>query len=428
MLEQMCQRFIDSIEKLTWKDVQQIIRVRGLAWLLTGLELCRKVGADLPEGSKVRTLIRIIGTADTIRQTLFPKTRSPVTEYANQQGLVIQNNSSFVYMFFKTNLHTLFSKSDIRVSEYLTITDVECELGRFAFVKSDWSDEYQSTYYAKPNIDMQKLLDGLWAEYYGRIFVAISLGKWQETQIDFTSFNELETPLYGNAAPTMDKLIARHKQCISRGVPRSYMFFGPPGTGKSSFANAFANKLGERILKLNAASLTHASIKDINFLLENLRPDFLIIDDVDKVVIGNALPTLLEILQKFKSVDTTIMMTVNSVSDLDAGLLRPGRIDTWVEFELPKYKERKEVLGSYAKAAGIIVSERDLNNIAKASNTMSQDYLREIIGELARSQSVKEVIDLTKTMKRLLGTADGADKDENETEEKEEVRRRKTKK
>src|ERR1019366_2865670 len=113
-----------------------------------------------------------------------------------------------------------------------------------------------------------QLLDSLWEEYNGRIFVAITMGKYQSTQIDFTTFDKLSTPLFGGAQKTMDRLLLRHKQCVERSVPRSYMFYGSPGTGKSSFANTFANKLGNRVLKLNAASLTCASIKDISFLIE----------------------------------------------------------------------------------------------------------------------------------------------------------------
>jgi hypothetical protein len=417
LMQKACEEFVSKFKSLSMKDMQQTIKIRGMEWFLTGLELCQRVGCDLPEGSQIRTLIRVIGTADTVRRILFPQTESPVVRYANAHGLIKQRSSSFVYMFFNTDLHTLFKTDTVRISEYTTLTDVECELGRFVFVKSDWSDEYSDIYYMKPNINMKELLDGLWGQYNGRIFVAINYGRYQSTQIDFTTFDSLSTPLFGNASSLMDKMITRHKLCMDRGVPRSYMFYGPPGTGKSSFANTFANKLGERVLKLNAASLTCASIKDVSFLIENLLPDFLIIDDVDKVVIGNSLPTLLEILQKFKSTKTTIMMTVNSIYDLDHGLLRPGRIDTWVEFALPKLEERKMVLNSYAQANGITIEERDLSTLARGTSSMSQDYLRELIGELKRSESIKEVTELAKTMKHLLGLKELADEEEAKKEE-----------
>lgn len=381
-------------------------RARKMQWLISGFGLAKAVGAVLPSkgATPVGAIFQTIGAIETIRAALWKTTSDPVAQYAAQYGLEKFTNETFVNLFFKTDLHTKFLLLKVRINDYKELTDAQGPLGRFAFTKSDYSQEYDSTYYMRPEVQMNEVLDGLWTQYNGRLHVNITSTAYGRTMAEFSGFQEIESPLFGSAIGRMDQLLSRHNRCRESKIPRSYMCYGPPGTGKTSFAMKMASKIGKRTLKLGAVSLGHISVKDIDYLLKHLAPDFLIIDDVDKIQTGNALPTLLEIVQRFKSGDgqTTLLMTANAITGFDTGFFRPNRIDTWLEFKLPELSERKEVIRAYAKHQELELAEDKLIQLAMSSEGLSHDYLREIVSELKQCSSFDETVELVQLMKSLL--------------------------
>jgi hypothetical protein len=375
-------------------------------WVITGMRLAREVGNAVPGSNSTPfgAALQSIGAIDIARSILWKDTTDPVAQYANQFGMAKFTNETFVNIFFNTDLHTKFILFKVRVSDYKELIDAQGPLGRFAFTKSDYSERYDSTYYMRPDVQMTQVLEGLWTQYQGRLHVNVTSDVYGRGTAEFISFKDIDSPLFGGYDARMDKLIARHQKCQEQKIPRSYMFYGPPGTGKTSFAMKFADKLGKRTLKLGATSLANISVKDITYLLQHLSPEFLIIDDVDKIQTGNALPTLLEIVQRFKDGDgrATLLMSANTITNFDPGFLRPNRIDTWLEFKLPDKEERKEVLTAYTKQMGVRFSEGDIDILAQVSEGLSHDYLREIVFEMKRCGDFREVMDLTRLMKGLL--------------------------
>jgi SpoVK/Ycf46/Vps4 family AAA+-type ATPase len=149
-------------------------------------------------------------------------------------------------------------------------------------------------------------------------------------------------------------------------------------------------------------------VKTLSFLIEYLHPDFLIIDDVDKMDMTKGLPTLLDILQRFKTEHSfvSIIMTANSVSLFDKGFLRPGRIDTWIEFKIPNDEERAAILTSYIKEEGITVSDEMIKDITTITSGLAQDYLREIVTCLKHDDGadIMKSIELMKSLLEVKGS------------------------
>lgn len=140
---------------------------------------------------------------------------------------------------------------------------------------------------------------------------------------------------------------------LDKGIPyrRGYMLYGPPGCGKTSFAQVLA---GELKLDICMLALTHAGLTD-NQLCELLRDaprnSLIVLEDVDAVFVernatGGAsgrgrrgaesavsFSGLLNAIDGVASQEGKIFfMTTNHIEKLDAALLRPGRCD--VKFEV----------------------------------------------------------------------------------------------
>ena len=147
----------------------------------------------------------------------------------------------------------------------------------------------------------------------------------------------------------------------SKGIPfrRGYMFFGPPGTGKTSSVSALVNELDLTLHTINLSSISGGS------LIKALSSDnkLIVFEDIDAVSaaekrsainsdrIGES-PTIasppLPANEEFKAITLSELLnaidgsmtgsnlififTSNHPEKLDPALLRPGRIDRKVHF------------------------------------------------------------------------------------------------
>lgn len=144
------------------------------------------------------------------------------------------------------------------------------------------------------------------------------------------------------------------KQRYARlGVPyhRGYLFFGPPGTGKTSLVSALAAHFGLSIYCLNLADLSDRSL--MNAVNQIPQESVLLFEDIDCMKSGNkrtppstdesessekkenapkgngvTLSGLLNVLDGlYAPTGVLFVMTTNHIEALDRALLRPGRID-----------------------------------------------------------------------------------------------------
>ncbi len=139
------------------------------------------------------------------------------------------------------------------------------------------------------------------------------------------------------------EFFTRREWYAQMGIPwrRGYLFFGPPGTGKTSVAYALA---GELRLKLCALSLTNPKLTDnvMADLLQRTPPRSLIlIEDIDAFFnarekqdtrIQISFSGLLNAIDGVGAQEGRIVvLTTNHRELLDAALIRPGRIDLEIE-------------------------------------------------------------------------------------------------
>jgi hypothetical protein len=328
-------------------------------------------------------------------------------------------NAQFVDLFFSTPLNKSFEIRRIMVSEYVDIVIAsDAELGTLYFIEYHWGSqpEPSTEFWASKGFNFQGALARLWTIFESGIHISLKmpLNKDRPKAI-YRSITFTKDPILGSAMLRLNDLVQKHKAFQKRGFPRTYLFVGKQGIGKSTCATRVAQACGSRILSVDSKGMTVAGATDLSFLISGLQPDFLIFDDIDRVAdLPSAVPTMLDSLSELKArhPSVTAILTANSVEAFDPAILRPGRIDKVVEFEVPAAEERRDLLAGYLLEFKAACSHLDA--FVEATEGLTAAYLRDVAIQLTHIDET-EVLETIKQMKRLAEKAKGSS-DSNKTD------------
>ncbi len=146
--------------------------------------------------------------------------------------------------------------------------------------------------------------------------------------------------------------------------PAAVMLFGPPGTGKTSFARAVASRLSWSFVELHPSLLGQGTqgAAALRAALDDLRRiDRLVcfIDEADEIVSARAarpdsqpiVNELLKAIPAFKARPGRLMiMATNSIAAIDPAMLRPGRFDLILPIGAPDPAGRAELAAEFLPA------------------------------------------------------------------------------
>lgn len=153
---------------------------------------------------------------------------------------------------------------------------------------------------------------------------------------------------------------ARH---FGLGLPKGLLFFGPPGTGKSLFANALASEIQLPFINLVTENIyskwlgeSGQNMKNAITLAEKMSPAIVFVDEIDRFgkrtgsSAGSAEEETQRVFSQFlewlgKPDRTAIIVgTTNVPEHLDDAFLRAGRFDYKIPFLYPGPQARLEIL------------------------------------------------------------------------------------
>ncbi|MBY0551703.1 MAG: AAA family ATPase [Candidatus Obscuribacterales bacterium] len=200
-------------------------------------------------------------------------------------------------------------------------------------------------------------------------------------------------------------MIANPQEYAASGaeVPKGMLFVGPPGVGKTLFARAMANEIGIPFYVVEGSSLSGLimglGVLKLKTLFAKLRKHdkaILFIDEIDSIGsrrqgdkgfggvadMNMTLNTLLTEMDGFKSCNVMVIGATNNDGILDPALMRAGRMDRKIYFQLPQPEERQEIFRYYLNK---VSSGDDINfpELGKLTQNFSPAEIASVVNEAA---------------------------------------------
>ncbi|KAF8768558.1 hypothetical protein HU200_007501 [Digitaria exilis] len=190
---------------------------------------------------------------------------------------------------------------------------------------------------------------------------------------------------------------------------RSYLLYGAPGTGKSTFAAAMARFLGYDVYDIDLSRAGRAGCDDLRSLLLDTTPRSLIlVEDLDRYLRGGDGETADERTARVLSFmdglsssscgeERVFVFTMSGGKDgVDPAVLRPGRLDVHIHFTMCDFEGFKALASNYLGLkdhklypqveegfhAGARLSPAELGEIMLANRGSPSRALRTVINAL----------------------------------------------
>lgn len=250
------------------------------------------------------------------------------------------------------------------------------------------------TFATKKDFNLQSKIDMFWELHPSGVYIHNhredddAQNKKDSQAFVIEDFQVPDYTIFGKGLKLVETFSRRLTVFRENKIQRSYLLIGRAGTGKSTFCLEVAKHLqGKKVMKISAELFASFNKKDLDFIFQYLRPEFVVIDDFDRVY-SDYSPKSQDILYFFESLKNpenkhiTLFCTVNSMVKMGEAIIRPGRFDEIMVFNLPDAKEREILIREFAKVMGFEPSEIQIERLVKVTQGFSHAYLKEYCLEL----------------------------------------------
>ncbi|MFE3448773.1 ATP-binding protein [Nonomuraea sp. NPDC059194] len=201
--------------------------------------------------------------------------------------------------------------------------------------------------------------------------------------------------------------LAEPERAARHGVrpPRAIALFGPPGTGKTTFARAIASRLGWPFVELLPSRLAGdgnlaEALRTAFARIAELERVLVFIDEVEEIAAVRAerpeagshgiTNELLKLIPGFRERDERLLVcATNSIRSLDPAFLRPGRFDYLIPIGTPDAAARSAIWGRYSGGRPDV----DLDTLVAASELFTPADIEHAARSAAQTAFERDLID-----------------------------------
>lgn len=337
-------------------------------------------------------------------------------DLVERYDLLEKESETFVRLFFHSDMKEHFRVTRFPLSENETLVEAKGSDGeRLAFRESQYMGRLtlDSGFFVSRGLNLDRVVDELWRKHPNGIYVSVvkEPGGWK-SETSVLGIQPVQAILSQRAETQLELLTERHRKFLKDGVHRCYLCLGPPGTGKSTFAVRFGLKFDGRSVKVDASSLNLLSVRDFGYILDVLKPNTLIVDDMDRAPVEEIGARILFLMERLKSCypQTAVILTVNDATKLDAALLRSDRIDVPLEFPVPTQEETQQLVAHLLQHYGVDPNVWGPVVEAVTADDLTHAYVNDLCRRL-KHEPLKDVLDSVRHLRQLSKRAKGSTSD-----------------
>jgi hypothetical protein len=346
-----------------------------------GLQFLWDLEMSLPNknDSAFTIVAKMAGLGTTVADALATRGAIDAEAYRKSMGIRMAVNQIVQFVVVDGPWRSRFESTTVKISEGSSVHMLRNPKYGTLYVFDDGSCHEAGAPIQlgfKEPFNTEALVEDVWSHFNGKITLAI------RSEPVFMACKGTKDPLLGSSVARLERFVAKHDLYLQDKVPRTYLFRGPPGCGKSTFALRVAEGFRGRTIVLTPESVRRfadGGHRWLSFLLQ-LDPDITIFDDIDRLDSSSTLE-LMQAVEKLRDLGRAVAFTVNSLDRLPEPLLRPGRIDEIIDFDPPSAEDRELILRGYLDSFGVTKAV-DMARIVKITKGMTGAYLREIALQL----------------------------------------------
>lgn len=352
--------------------------------------------------TRLSAAVKLGAIAVTVAKSLSSKLDQGIASRFPQLDLIASTNQAFADLLFASSVKDQFDWYRLPYADRRRVLIGRSKISHeqyLLFIES--MEHYSSTgyskeigyYYHSKNFDFDRHLKDIWTNFPNGVEL-----RWgnREDPIILDQIPEgFEGLISTSGIRERVTILSLCQMDLENESTRTYLAYGPPGTGKTKALEWVAKKLGRSILKMEGSFLEDLSYSRLTSFLRCLKPECILIDDLDRGDIEQNSSKILRGIELLRSLNksTLIFITANSPESFSDALLRSERIDEAFEFPHPTDQDRLEILD--------ILGEKDKQYVFDKTANFNYADLVDIIKRTKIEGSAKRVIDTKVRLREL---------------------------